>query len=70
MSVSSSIKVECIVRLLAGHYGEIAWWPGDTDEVMIGAILTQQTRWENVERALREAGEERTEHHAVVIFCR
>jgi len=28
------------------------WWPGDTDEVMIGAILTQQTRWENVERAL------------------
>lgn len=54
MSVSSSVKVECIVRLLAGHYGEIAWWPGDTDEVMIGSILTQQTRWENVERALLE----------------
>ncbi len=54
MSVSSSIKVRRIVRSLAGHYGEIAWWPGDTDEVMIGAILTQQTRWENVERALLE----------------
>ncbi|MFA6226806.1 MAG: Fe-S cluster assembly protein HesB [Methanoregula sp.] len=52
MLVSSSIKVQQIVRSLAGHYGEIAWWPGDTDEVMIGAILTQQTRWENVERAL------------------
>ena len=52
MSVSSSSKVQHIVRSLAGHYGEIPWWPGDTDEVMIGAILTQQTRWENVERAL------------------
>jgi len=54
MSESSSIKVQHIVRSLAGHYGEIDWWPGDTDEVMIGAILTQQTRWENVERALLE----------------
>jgi endonuclease-3 related protein len=54
MSVSSSVKVERIVRSLADHYGEIAWWPGDTDIVMIGAILTQQTRWENVERALLE----------------
>lgn len=54
MSGSSSIKVHHIVRCLAGHYGEFAWWPGDTDEVMIGAILTQQTRWENVEHALRE----------------
>jgi endonuclease III related protein len=36
------------------RYGEISWWPGDRDEVMIGAILTQQTRCENVERALAE----------------
>ena len=36
------------------RYGKIPWWPGDTDEVMIGAILTQQTRWENVERALAD----------------
>jgi len=54
MSVSSSVKVQRIVRYLANHYGEIAWWPGDTDIVMIGAILTQQTRWKNVERALLE----------------
>jgi endonuclease-3 related protein len=38
--------------VLAGCFGEIAWWPGYPDEVMIGAILTQQTRWENVEWAL------------------
>ncbi len=29
------------------------WWPADTPfEVVIGAVLTQQTRWENVEKAI------------------
>src|SRR5271156_642361 len=36
------------------------WWPGKTQfEVIVGAILTQNTAWTNVERAianLREAG--------------
>jgi len=54
MSVSSSIKVQRIIRSLAGHYGEIAWWTGETDNVMFGSVLTQQTRWDNVERALLE----------------
>jgi endonuclease III related protein len=54
MSASSSTNVRHIVRTLQKKYGKIPWWPGDCDEVMIGAILTQQTRWENVERALRE----------------
>ena len=52
MSGSSSIKINHLITSLAGCYGEIAWWPGFPDEVMIGAVLTQQTRWENVERAL------------------
>ncbi|MGQ9658819.1 MAG: endonuclease III domain-containing protein [Thermochromatium sp.] len=39
-------------RLLA-HYGPRQWWPADTPfEVMIGAVLTQNTAWSNVERAL------------------
>ncbi len=30
------------------------WWPADTPfEVVIGAVLTQQTKWENVERAIQ-----------------
>jgi endonuclease-3 related protein len=33
-------------------YGREDWWPGDTEEVMIGVVLTQQTRWEYVDRAL------------------
>jgi endonuclease-3 related protein len=52
MSGSSSTKIEKLIRSLTGWYGEIDWWPGFADEVMIGAILTQQTRWENVQRAL------------------
>jgi len=39
-------------RLLA-HYGSQHWWPARTDaEIVIGAILTQNTAWSNVERAL------------------
>ncbi len=57
MSASSSAEnaalAKKIVGILKRRFGEIPWWPGDTDEVMIGAILTQQTRWENVEQALR-----------------
>jgi len=52
MSGFSSIKIKHLISSLASCYGKIEWWPGDPDEVMISAILTQQTRWENVERAL------------------
>lgn len=46
-------------RLLAA-FGPQHWWPGDGPfEVMVGAVLTQNTSWKNVERAitnLRDAG--------------
>ena len=36
-------------------YGPRNWWPGDTPfEVMVGAILTQNTSWKNVEKAIRK----------------
>lgn len=35
------------------YYGHQNWWPGDTPfEVCIGAILTQNTNWRNVEKAI------------------
>jgi len=35
------------------HFGDLHWWPARTAfEVIIGAILTQNTAWRNVERAL------------------
>jgi endonuclease-3 related protein len=52
MSGSSSGKISRLISSLSGCYGEIVWWPGFPDEVMIGAVLTQLTRWVNVERAL------------------
>ena len=35
-------------------YGPRHWWPGETSfEVMVGAILTQNTSWRNVEKAIQ-----------------
>ena len=39
-------------RMLA-QLGPQHWWPAETPfEVMVGAILTQNTSWKNVERAI------------------
>src|SRR5262245_11264910 len=39
--------------LMRARFGHQAWWPGETPfEVCVGAILTQNTNWSNVERAL------------------
>jgi endonuclease-3 related protein len=38
---------------LLSAFGPQHWWPGDTPfEVMVGAVLTQNTAWTNVERAI------------------
>src|ERR1035437_9658372 len=40
-------------RLMLRHFGHLHWWPGETPfEVCVGAILTQNTSWSNVERAI------------------
>lgn len=42
-----------VYKKLFNHYGPQYWWPGDTPfEIMVGAILTQNTAWTNVERAI------------------
>ena len=43
---------------LLDHHGEQAWWPADSPfEVTVGAILTQNTAWTNVEKALQRLRE-------------
>ena len=38
---------------LLSAYGPQHWWPGDTPfEIMVGAVLTQNTAWTNVEKAI------------------
>jgi len=42
-----------VYQTLFDRYGSQHWWPGDTPfEVMVGAILTQNTAWSNVEKAI------------------
>jgi endonuclease III related protein len=52
--------VRTIYRKLSRTWGQQHWWPAETPfEVIVGAILTQNTSWSNVERAmanLRSAG--------------
>ena len=42
-----------LYRRLYRHYGDLQWWPGETAlEICVGAILTQNTAWANVEKAI------------------
>jgi endonuclease-3 related protein len=38
---------------LSERFGDLRWWPGDNPfEIMLGAVLTQNTAWRNVEKAI------------------
>ena len=42
-----------VYQNLFKHYGPQHWWPADSAfEVIVGAVLTQNTAWSNVEKAL------------------
>lgn len=42
-----------IYKLLLERFGPQHWWPGETQfEIIVGAILTQNTNWTNVEKAI------------------
>lgn len=45
--------VPLIYKKLYKHFGPQKWWPAESRfEVMVGAILTQNTNWSNVEKAI------------------
>ena len=56
MTAASKQVYDILFKALGPQY----WWPGDSPfEVMVGAVLVQNTSWKNVERAianLRDAG--------------
>ena len=58
--MSTAQRLRQLYDLLLDAYGPQHWWPGETPfEVMVGAVLTQNTNWTNVEKAianLKEAG--------------
>jgi len=48
-----SIVLQEVYRKLLDAFGPQNWWPGDSHfEMMVGAILVQNTSWQNVERAI------------------
>lgn len=58
--MSTAAVLREIHELLLARFGPQHWWPGETPfEIMVGAVLTQNTSWQNVEKAianLKEAG--------------
>jgi len=57
---STATTLKGFYDALLAHFGPQRWWPARTPfEVMVGAILTQNTNWKNVEKAIaniRRAG--------------
>ena len=53
-------RLDTIYRALREHFGHRDWWPGESPwEICVGAVLTQNTAWTNVEKAianLKDAG--------------
>jgi endonuclease-3 related protein len=53
MSQKKRILLELYSRLFEA-FGPRYWWPGDSGfEVAVGAILTQNTAWRNVTKAIK-----------------
>ncbi len=52
-NIIKNFSLVALYERLFSHYGAQFWWPGETPfEVMVGAILTQNTNWNNVEKAI------------------
>jgi endonuclease-3 related protein len=50
---SSRSRIRIIYHVLLAAYGPQGWWPGRGPlETIVGAVLTQNTSWRNVEQAL------------------
>jgi endonuclease III related protein len=49
----TGVDLKSVYERLLDRQGHAAWWPGESAlEVCVGAILTQNTAWTNVEKAL------------------
>lgn len=49
----SAPTIRRIYKRLYAHYGPQDWWPADSPfEVVVGAVLTQNTAWSNVVKAI------------------
>lgn len=50
---TAAVRLRAIYEVLHEDHGPLGWWPGRTRfEIVVGAILTQNTAWKNVEKAI------------------
>lgn len=55
------LNFENVYELLREQHGPQQWWPADSVfEVMVGAVLTQNTAWSNVEKAIANLKQAKT----------
>ncbi|MDR0826415.1 MAG: endonuclease III domain-containing protein [Desulfovibrio sp.] len=46
-------RLMSLFSAMLAHFGPLRWWPGDSPfEIAVGAVLTQNTAWRNVEKAI------------------
>lgn len=51
-------------QLLYNKFGPQGWWPGETPfEVMVGAVLVQNTNWKNAKKAVENLRENELLHY-------
>ncbi len=60
MKKDAGAKLKAFYSAMLKAFGPQGWWPGETPfEVIIGAILTQNTSWSNVEKAIANLKKEK-----------
>jgi len=53
-------RLQTLYDAAFAYFGPLCWWPGDMPfEICVGAILTQNTAWTNVEKAIVNLKRER-----------
>jgi len=53
-------KIYSLYTQLLEKYGKQYWWPAKTKyEIVVGALLTQNTNWKNVEKAISNLRKEK-----------
>jgi endonuclease III related protein len=52
-SANNNPRIKAVFDILLTTFGHQHWWPGDSPwEIAVGAVLTQNTNWNNVEKAI------------------
>ena len=65
-----SAKFEQVYLILKQQQGQRNWWPADSVfEILVGAILTQNTAWTNVEKAIQSLQQNNLLSPQAIISC-